>query len=467
MTEKPNVLFILADDQRFDTIHALGNEEIQTPNLDRLAAEGTAFTQAHIPGGTSGAVCMPSRAMLNSGKTLFHLYQSGQRIPASHTTMGQCFLENGYRTAGIGKWHNGPDSFARSFCDGDEIFFGGMWDHWNVPVNSFHPDGRYENIVRTTPNFFHVNHPMDTIAERITAGKHSTELFTDAAIRFIKQPHDKPFFLYTALLAPHDPRTMPERFKRMYDPEKIRLPENFQPEHPFDFGIDPKIGEDRDENLAAHPRTGAEIRRHIADYYAMISHIDENVGRLLDALERTGQLENTLIVYTGDNGLAVGRHGLMGKQNLYEHSVRVPLIFRGPGIPKGERRDAWVYLLDIYPTLCELCGVPAPASVEGQSFKKALLSGGPARETLYFAYTHLIRGVQKDGCKLLRYKLAPEETQLFDLIRDPNETQNHYNDPAFREIRASLEALLLEERDRWEDDPENPFTKGFWGEVSN
>lgn len=462
MTNRPNIVMILADDQRFNTIHALGNPDIQTPNLDRLVKEGTAFTHAHIPGGTSGAVCMPSRAMINSGKTLFHLYRSGEQIPEDHITMGQCFKENGYRTIGIGKWHNGTASYARSFSDGDEIFFGGMWDHWNVPVNAYHPDGKYENVVRTTPDFFHANHPMDTIAERITAGKHSTELFTDAAIRFIEQPHEEPFFLYTALLAPHDPRTMPQRFRTMYDPAAISLPANFAADH-FDFGINPKVGEDRDENLAAHPRTETEIRQHIADYYAMISHIDEQVGRLLTALEKSGQLENTIIVYTGDNGLAVGCHGLMGKQNLYEHSIRVPLILRGPGILPDTRRSGYVYLMDIYPTLCDLCGISVPASVEGKSFLPLLKADDACtRPYLYLAYTHLIRAIKDDRFKLISYRLQPEETQLFDLMQDPDEIHNLYHDPAYQEVRASLEALLLSERDHCEDDPENLYTQRFW-----
>lgn len=132
-----------------------------------------------------------------------------------------------------------------------------------------------------------------------------------------------------------------------------------------------------------------------------------------------GQLDNTIVVYTGDNGLAVGRHGLMGKQSLYDHSIRVPLILRGPGIPKGEQRDAYVYLMDIYPTLCELCGLSVPASVEGKSFKAAITGGEPARRTMYFAYTHLIRAVKDERFKLIRYKLEPDKTQLFDLYKDP------------------------------------------------
>ena len=132
--KRPNVLFLLTDDQRYGTIHALGNDEISTPNLDALVRRGMAFTRAHIPGGTASAVCMPSRAMLNSGRTLFHLEECGKNIPECDTTMGESFLRAGYHSVGIGKWHNGVGSYARSFDDGADVFFGGMWDHWNVPV---------------------------------------------------------------------------------------------------------------------------------------------------------------------------------------------------------------------------------------------------------------------------------------------------------------------------------------------
>lgn len=228
--KQPNILFILADDQRFDTVHALGNPQIQTPNLDRLVREGTAFTHAHIPGGTNGAVCMPSRAMIHSGRLLFHLDDCGQRIPADQVTLGQCFRQNGYETIGIGKWHNGPDSYARSFSGGDNIFFGGMWDHWNVPVCGYHPDGVYRQTANFTPDFFHANHPMPMVCDKLNPGRHSTELFTDSAMGFLRRKREDPFFLYLSFLAPHDPRTMPEEFRRMYNPEDIALPENFRPE---------------------------------------------------------------------------------------------------------------------------------------------------------------------------------------------------------------------------------------------
>lgn len=462
---KPNVLFILTDDQRSSTIHALGNDQIKTPNLDKLVGRGTAFTHAHIPGGTSGAVCMPSRAMINSSKTLFHLYGQGEEIPKKDVTMGQCFKSNGYETIGIGKWHNGTESYARSFTNGNEIFFGGMWDHWNVPTNCFHEDGVYENQIKVTTNFQHCNHPMPMIAERIKAGKHSTELFTEAALEFINAEHDKPYFMYLSYLAPHDPRTMPEEFQNMYNPNDIKLPENFCNEHPFEIGIDSKIGENRDEDLASHPRTEAEVRQHIADYYAMISHIDYNLGKLFDALEKKGDLENTIIVFCGDNGLAVGQHGLMGKQNLYDHSIRIPLILAGPGIKENYKSDNLVYLLDIYPTLCDLAGIEKPSCLEGKSFVAAT-KGEKAgtREDLYFAYTKLIRGVKDKKFKLLEYKLHPECNQLFDLDNDPYEMNNLYNNIEYADTVSRLHNRLLEYKDEWEDNPDNVGTQLYWNE---
>lgn len=148
----PNVLFLFTDDQRFDTIGALGNPCVHTPSLDRLVSRGTAFTHAHIPGGISAAVCMPSRAMLHTGRTLFHLDGAGADIPPEHVTIGEYLGSRGYRTWGTGKWHNGASSFARSFSDGAEIFFGGMDDHWNVPVFDYDPEGRYDGTLPQCPD---------------------------------------------------------------------------------------------------------------------------------------------------------------------------------------------------------------------------------------------------------------------------------------------------------------------------
>ncbi|MBO4378870.1 MAG: sulfatase-like hydrolase/transferase, partial [Clostridia bacterium] len=205
MSKRPNVLFLLTDDQRYGTIHALGNDEIITPNMDRLVERGTSFMNAHIPGGTASAVCMPSRAMINSGKYIFYLDDCGKTIPKEHITMGEAFRAAGYHCYETGKWHNGTESFARSFDDGENIFFGGMWDHWNVPVCDFRADGNYDHVINFTPNFSANSVPVQVIADRIHAGKHSTNLFSDSAIKFINEyDGEEPFFLYVSFLAPHD-----------------------------------------------------------------------------------------------------------------------------------------------------------------------------------------------------------------------------------------------------------------------
>ena len=454
---KPNVLFFFTDDQRFDTIGALGDPRVKTPNLDKLAARGTTFKHAHIPGGTSGAVCMPSRAMLHTGRTLFHLQDEGQQIPAVHTTMGQVFQAAGYATFGTGKWHNERAAYARSFTHGDEIFFGGMEDHWNVPAYHFDPTGQYSTQQPIVRDPYYSREVEQRGCDHITAGKHSTELFVDAAVDFLdNRPNDKPFFAYVALMAPHDPRTMPDEFLKMYDPSEIDLPGNFLHQHPIDTGS----LRGRDEVLAAIPRDPEEIRVHIAEYFAMISHLDHELGRLLAKLEADGDLDNTLIVFAGDNGLALGQHGLMGKQCLYDHSVRVPLIFAGPGIPKGEESDALVYLLDIFPTLCDLLGIDRPDSVEGQSMAPCLLGeSASSREDLYLAYVNTIRGVTDGKHKLIEY--ACGKTQLFDLETDPLEKENLVYRPKMQSKLEQMRDDLVRHGEAW-DDEQHRFGAAFW-----
>jgi arylsulfatase A-like enzyme len=435
--KRPNILFFFTDDQRFDTIHALGNEHIVTPNMDSLVAEGTTFTNAYIMGSMSGAVCVPSRAMLMTGRTLFHLQGAGNVIPPEHVTVGEVLQKAGYTTFHTGKWHQDSKAFARSFSAGAKIFWGGMSSHWEVTVSDFDPSGKYARD------------------QRYKADKHSSELFSDAAIEFLRgHMDDKPFFLYVAYTAPHDPRHMPEQYRRMYDPEKIVLPKNFMPEHPFDNG-EMKI---RDEKLAPWPRTPEEIRRHIAEYYAMITHVDAQMGRVLATLRQTGQADNTIIIFAADNGLAVGRHGLMGKQNLYEHSVHVPLIMSGPGIPEGQKRGAFCYLLDIFPTICRLVGDPVPDSVEGQSLVPIIRGRRQKiRDTLFFAYKDVQRGVRDERYKLIEYFVNGKRTsQLFDLESDLWEINNLKDKPEHGADVQRLRKELLKWREKLND------TSSFW-----
>jgi arylsulfatase A-like enzyme len=458
--DRPNILFLFTDDQRFDTLHALGNDQIHTPHMDALAQQGVAFTHAHIMGGTSGAVCMPSRAMLMTGRTLFHLEGAGEGIPTEHTLLGEWLQRHGYHTWGAGKWHNGPASYARSFCSGAEIFFGGMEDHWNVPACHYDPTGRYESMLPVCPDPYRSNDVVHKRGDHVTAGKHSSELFGEAAIQALAEYDGAaPFFLYIAFMAPHDPRTMPRQYLEMYDPDEIELPPNWAPRHPFDNG---DLGV-RDELLAALPRTPQETRRHIAEYYAMITHLDAQIGRVLEALRAGGHAENTLVVLAGDNGLALGQHGLMGKQNLYDHSVRVPLVLSGPGVPQGRRSGAHAYLSDIYPTLCELAGLPTPETVEGRSLVPALRDAGqPVRESLYCAYRQFQRSVRDYRFKLIEYVVQGRRaTQLFDLLADPWETANLAGDPAHAPILAHLRAELLRWRDAL-DDRASAWGQAFW-----
>lgn len=396
---KPNILFLFTDDQRADAIAAHGNPHIKTPNIDKLATSGFSFRSNYCFGGNSGAVCVPSRAMLMSGKTWFHVDTGslkGARL------LPEVLAENGYVTFGTGKWHNGRESWLRAFQKGKNVFFGGMSDHTKVPVRDLGPDGK--------------------LTEVRTGEKFSSELFADAAIEFLRS-HDgkKPFFAYVAFTAPHDPRMPPTDFREMYYRNLPPLPADFLPQHPFDNGM---MKGGRDENLAGWPRTEAVIRNQLAEYYGLITHMDGQIGRILDALRQTGQADDTIIIYAADQGLAVGSHGLLGKQSVYEHSMRCPLIFVGPGIPKGKSTRAFSYLLDVFPTLCDVIGIPRPSELEGESLRP-LWEGRKdrVRDSVFLPYIKIQRAVRDERWKLICYPQI-SHMQLFDLQNDPHEKTN-------------------------------------------
>ncbi|MCA8989707.1 MAG: sulfatase-like hydrolase/transferase, partial [Planctomycetaceae bacterium] len=337
--KSPNILLIFADDQRADTIGAWGNEHIKTPNIDSLVNSGTSFRNNYCFGGDSGAVCIPSRAMLHTGRTWMH---SNHQMKGE-VTLGELLRSQGYRTFATGKWHNGKEALLRSFENGKNVFMGGMCDHLKVPISNI------EN--------------GDLVSKGQQPNSFSSTLFADAVIEFLKSPReDQPFFAYLAFTAPHDPRNPPEAYREMYYQKRPPLPENFLPQLDFDNGSLVI----RDEVLAAWPRDPNVIRDQLSEYYGLVTHMDDQIGRVLKALDETGERDNTIIVYAADHGLAMGSHGLLGKQNLFEHSMKCPLIFVGPGIPAGKSSEAFSYLLDIYPTLCGQLGVAPPERVEGK-----------------------------------------------------------------------------------------------------
>ena len=434
---RPNLLVIYADDMSYRTIRSLNNPEIKTPHLDKLVARGTAFTHAFIMGGLQGAVCVPSRAMLMSGQNLFHattnvVRQKEWGAPGHFHLWPEILGANGYQTIGLGKWHNGPALFHRAFQKGGPIMFGGMADHYQTPVWDFNPAGTY---------------PKADLKPRAA---HSSEVFADATIQHLKQrDKSKPFALYCAFTAPHDPRQPPKEYKAMYPEERIEVPPNFLPEHPFDNG-EMKV---RDEALLPWPRTRAAIQKERSDYYAIITHLDAQIGRIFDTLDQEELTKNTIIVFAGDNGLAVGQHGLLGKQNLYDHSIRVPLIFAGPGVPAGQRTDSLVYLFDIFPTLFEMLRLPLPASVDGRSLVPIL--NNPRRQLrleMIYGYRHVQRAIRTARWKYIRYNASGvQNRQLFDLVNDPWEMKNLANDPAHTvtvtKLDASLRKLLRQSGD--------------------
>ena len=430
---RPNVLFLFADDMRADTIGAHGNPHIRTPNLDQLAASGFSFRGNYVMGGNSGAVCMPSRAMLMSGKSWFHVDTVALK---GVKLLPELLGEHGYETFGTGKWHNGQPSWLRAFQHGKTIMFGGMSDHSQVPVRDLGPDGQLT-------------------AERI-GGKFSSELFADSVIEFLRK-HDrqKPFFAYVAFTAPHDPRMPPLAFRAPYYRDLPPLPANFRPQLLFDNGM---MRGGRDENLAAWPRTEAVIRDQLAEYYGLITHLDGQIGRILETLKQAGYADNTIIIFAADNGLALGSHGLLGKQSVFEHSMRVPLMIAGPGLPRGQSTTAFTYLLDLFPTLCDMLDVPPPAGVEGESLRP-IWEGKKdrVRDSVFLPFIQIQRAVRDDRWKLIAYPKIGH-LQLFDLQTDPFETTDLIARPEHAPQVARLQTLMKEWQAKVGDTLEIPAT---------
>jgi len=425
--QPPNVVFIFADDQRADTIAALGNPVIKTPNLDRLVKRGVAFTRAYMQGGNQGATCVPSRAMLLSGRSLAQIDEKLLK----HQTWPNAFGAAGYATFATGKWHNGPPSISKSFQQAKALFVGGMVNPLKAPTSDMLPTGKL------TPGK--------------VASKHLCEEATDETLGFLKsQDGKRPFFSYLAFDGPHDPHIVPEGFPIDYAPASIPLPPNFLPQHPFDNG-EMVI---RDEQLLPWPRKQADIQTMLAEYYRYVSFLDVQVGRVLDAVDASPYAANTIIVYAADSGVARGSHGLIGKQNLYEHSMRVPLIVAGPGIAADKRSDAMCYLFDVMPTLGKLCGIAEPKGSNGREFAEVLKNPAqPGRPFLMFGYKSIQKALSDGRWKLIRYPHV-DRTQLFDLQADPYETKDLSAHPDHAErIKAMLAKLAAEMKADGDNDP--------------
>ncbi len=410
----PNILHIHADDHRADGLAALGHPFVKTPNLDTLVARGTVFTHCYTQGSMIGAVCTPSRTMLLSG-------HSWQRLPTTTGPKGGQQLKPGWDVS---------NTLPR-------VLAAAGYETWHC--------GKGGNEFTAALKSFQTNIEMNDPGEerRLSSQRHG-----DAAVKFLRErKKGRPFYMYLAPPVPHDPRITAPEFTGLYKPQDVPLPLAFMPQHPFDNG-EMTV---RDETLAPWPRTPEDTRQQIADYYACVTGLDYHVGRVLKELKESGELDNTIIIFSGDNGLSLGEHGLFGKQNLYEFGgMHVPLVIAGPGIPKG-RTDALVYLMDLFPTFCGFASAKVPEGVDGRALQPILADNGArVRDVLYTGYRNCQRAVRDQRWKLIRYPLV-DKTQLFDLQADPHELNNLAAKPGHEARIKEMTGLLEAEMQRYND----------------
>ncbi len=464
--ERPNILFIITDDQ---APHDFGfyepNSVLEAPVLDRLASEGVVVDRAFHMGAFVGAVCRPSRHMVMSGRTVWHVPDRPGRgnnpnesdpdlVPPNlvEYSLPALFNAAGYETMRTCKIGN-------SFEAANERF-----------------DIRRDETRRDPAgNAWHADQVLDYLDDRE------------------RRKVEEPFLIYLGFSHPHDPRNARDDLLNKYgainhrderappplNPEAPPLPANYLPEHPFHHGHPDLRDEVAVEGVWEH-RDEATIRNEYGRQLALAEDIDTQVGRVVDRLEQQGELDNTYIFYTSDHGMAIGRHGLQGKQNLYDHTWRVPMVAAGPGIEAGTRAPGNIYLLDVLATLCDLAGIETPATNEGLSFKPVLFGEQETvRDVVYGVYAGGtrpgIRAVQKGNWKLVKWDVLDGQvrrTQLFDLQRNPYELlEQHHSpeviemtghepsrhqvnladDPEYAQKRTEMERLLLEQMRRHND----------------
>jgi len=406
------------------------------PNLDRLVKNGTTFTHTYNMGSWSGAVCVASRTMLVTGRSVWRanaVYNTTEKEREAGRLWPQMMSRAGYDTYFTGKWHIRAKA-ELAFDVAKDIRAG-------MPKDT---PSSYNRPLAGQPDPWS---PFDKeLGGFWEGGKHWSEVVGDNAIEFLGTAAKKkdPFFMYIAFNAPHDPRQSPKEYVDKYPLERIKVPENFIPEYPFKEEMGAGKGL-RDEKLAPFPRTEEAVKVHRQEYYAIITHMDAQIGRILDELDKSGKADNTWIFFTADHGLAVGHHGLMGKQNMYDDSVRVPFIVNGPGVKAGAKIDSSIYLQDVMATSLELAGAPKEEQVEFHSLLP-LLKGEKspaARARIYGAYLDLQRAVTKDGWKLILYPKA-KVARLYHLAEDAGEKTDLAGDQAYAAKKKELFAQFLE-----------------------
>lgn len=422
--KRPNILFIVSDDQRPDTIAALGNALIKTPNLDKLVAQGTIITRANC----AYPVCIPSRTEMLTGRIFARAIDKNVVQPP---TLPESLRSAGYVTWHVGKWHVAGSPTSRGFVESRSLFAESA--HNPRPPLTYDTYGRPITGYRGWVFKDDEGNEFPELGVGVTSN--ISRHFADAAIELIQRHADRPFFLHLNFTSPHDPWLIPKGYEDTYPADTMPLPGNFQPL--------PSIPLDtRDERLLPRPLLASTLRKALAAYYAQISYMDEQIGRVLDALEASGKADNTLIVFVSDHGLALGSHGLIGKQNLYDHTLKVPFIITGPGIPAGNQRDAQIYLRDLPATILAYCQVDIPNGWDSADLMP--LIDGETSEVHPFLVSYYLdesRSVRTTEWKLITYPKTGKD-QLFNLIKDPMEIHDLSADDASASILKSLHANL-------------------------
>ncbi|MEI6679243.1 MAG: sulfatase-like hydrolase/transferase [Mariniphaga sp.] len=443
---KPNILFILADDQTFETLGALNNPEIHTPNLDKLIKSGACFTQAYIQGSWCPAVCVASRASLITGSYVWKAAQYSAKanisnkntpknmpkytvIPKKPAGYWPLFMkEAGYETYMAGKWH--IEEKAEKLFDHLGTVRGGMPNQTEECYD--------RKFIEKTADTWK---PYDkSFGGHWEGGKHWSEVLCEETMEFLKLSKESknPFFMYIAFSAPHDPRQSPKEYVDMYPLDKISIPRSFMPVYPYceEIGSGKSL---RDERLAPFPRTEYAVKVTRQEYYAIVSHLDYQIGRIIEKLHETGQDKNTYIIFAADNGLAAGDHGFMGKQNMYDRSMRVPLIIVGPNVKKDSRVDEFVYLQDIMPTTLEIARAPKPSQVDYNTLLP--LATGKTKKSVYDAvygtYMGSQRMIRNKKYKMMIYPKA-NLVRLYNMENDPFEMHDLAADATYKPVMDEL-----------------------------
>ncbi len=447
---RPHVICIVADDLRGDVLSAYGGP-VPTPNLDRLATRGCRFDRIVC----GYPICHVSRTETLTGRVMVAEAAEGKAIPfqPEWSLWPEVMRQSGWDTVHTGKWHVRGKPTELGYERTEALFSSGG----AAGASLTFPRSATGRPVTGYRGWTFKTDDGDAIIEwGVGLTPETDRRIADGAVRSVESfpvEGDRSLFLHVNFTAPHDPLLWPEQMERRYRPESVTLPVNFRPEHPFDHG---NAG-GRDETIVPPPRTREEVRRQRAVYFALVEQIDVQVGRILDALQARGMLENSLVIFTSDQGMAIGSHGLMGKQNQYEHTVNVPMLIAGPDVPGGAVVTAQGALRDLFPTLCDLCELPIPPSVQGNSWLPNLREQRPTSARTEFGYftdsQRMIRS--EDGWKLIWYPHLDRE-QFFHLPSDPDELVNLSNRPAHQERKQSLRRELL----TWLREHHDPVASG-------